>query len=946
MLHLSLLLTAAFAGVLDQPWRTVETEHFRLHYPAEAEAWALESAAQLEDIRARVSEEVGYAPDQVVDLVVMDPYTQANGFALPWINGPRMGVFASPPNADSILGNYRSWEEDLIVHEDAHLVHMMIPSRNPWVHFFVDRGLGAGPVTVKSGRWVFEGYATVVEGRLTGAGRPNGDGRALLLRQMAREGRMPAYWELDASEAWRGGSYAYLVGSAYLEWLELRQGEGSLRDLWSALSAHTQRDFDVAFEAVFGDWPDVLYARFVAELTRDALAIEAARPIQEGTIWQDLWGSTGAPTVSPDGERLAVVVRPEEGPSRLVVWGTGDNDEALEEWQEAVDEALAKDPEDVTPVMPEVLPREPEYERVRPDRGASEPRWTPDGRLLFATWMRAGDGRYVPDLVLWDPEGGERRVTKEASLHSADPHPDGARAIAVRQAWSASQLVWVDLESGEWTPITEPDINAVLDQPRISPDGATLAYLRNRDSWALVLRDLTSGEEREVDLPEGALIAQPAWAPDGSGLYASLGIGGFIEAWFLPVIGDGAPRQLTATRGGVAAPEPTPDGESLYFLSLDVEGRDLHKVSLAEPPPETTPFVVSPPVLRPPAPPPIDPPARAEVDAKPYRLGGLGVSPQVGAATSRGLGWVELGLRLGDVAGRTTLHLTGGFDGRNDQGLGGALAFRGLPVTVTLRGFTLSEERFNYDYNEPLSVLRSRMGAELDLDRTFTWASGDLSLLAGGWADQPRGGYLQPDAAVAGFGRAALDQTFWFSQVWAGFEAHAGGQYRALSEEGALLRAGGTLKGGFSPIGVEARYALDTSSGGYLSVGGLSRSLYAPGWTLDRLLVPGLGQGILVGDSHQSGGIALTAFETVELLAQRDYMTYSGGLTPDESDTVSHIALQVDTALPAQAIAKISGLNVQTGLACVAEAPYEGWRERACRQLDHYNLWLGVTWRP
>ena len=946
MLLLTFLATTAVAGTLDQPWRTVETEHFRLHYPIEAEAWALESAAQLEDIRARVAVEIGYAPDHVVDIVVMDPNTQSNGFALPWINGPRMGVYATPPNADSILGNYRSWEEDLIVHEDAHVVHMTIPSRNPWVHLFVDRAIGAGPVTMKSGRWVFEGYATVVEGRLTGLGRPNSDGRALWLRQMAREGRMPSYWELDGSQAWRGGSYAYIVGSAYLEWLELQQGEGALRDLWTALSAHKQRDFNESFMAVFGEAPDVLYSRFVAELARDALLIEAARPVQEGTIWQDLWGSTGAPTLSKDGEKLAAVVRPEIGPARLVVWSTGENEEPLAEWQEAVDAALEKDPEDITPVQPEVFPREPEHERVRPDRAASEPRWTPDDQLLFAAWFTAPDGRRVPDLVLWNPEGGERRVTRGGSLHSPDPHPDGARAIAVRQAWSASQLVWVDLEGGEWTAITEPDVNAVLDQPRISPDGSTLAYLRNVDGWALVLRDLASGAEREVALPEGGQVAQPAWAPDSSGLYASVGVGGFIEAWFLPATeGAGPARQLTSSRGGVAAPEPTPGGDALYYLSMDVEGRDLHRVSITEPAPETAPFVVSPPVLRPPRPPAIDPPTQVAVTPEPFRLGGLSASPMAGTAMGPGRIWADLGVRVGDVAGRNTLHLQGGFDDARSWGLSAAYATRALPVTLTVSGLLLNE---NFDGGD---FLRNRAIGELSLSRTFTGADTTLSLMGGGWVDAALPDSDGRPLLASGFLSGSLRQTRWLSQVWLGYELAGDiqyGQRKAAIDDSEwlplpLYRPSLTLEGGWWPVGVALH---GESTIGNARIGGLPTSLYPAGWAAgNQTFVPVLPVNYFVNSGHRAGSVAITAPGGVSLSARVDHGTVDEA-TYKSPRNVHHIALQSDTPVAAQPIAKISDLRLQAGVACVFDDYRTWWGDRECRELDDYRAWLGVSWRP
>src|SRR5690606_18521817 len=82
------------------PWRTVHTEHFRLHYPKRAEAWALLAGSELESIRARVSEAVGFEPTQVVDVLVLDPFRMANGFALPLTSGPRMALFATAPDSD------------------------------------------------------------------------------------------------------------------------------------------------------------------------------------------------------------------------------------------------------------------------------------------------------------------------------------------------------------------------------------------------------------------------------------------------------------------------------------------------------------------------------------------------------------------------------------------------------------------------------------------------------------------------------------------------------------------------------------------------------------------------------------------------------------------------------------------------------------------------------
>src|SRR5690606_15092965 len=223
--------------------------------------------------------------------------------------------------------------------------------------------------------------ATVLEARFTGWGRPVSDARAQLLRELARQGRLPTYGQLDGSDRFLGGTVAYLVGSAYLEWLEAR-GPGRLADVWARLTAKRTRSFDDAFAGVFGDRPAALYDRFVAETTHAALEIEAARPVEEGTLFLDLTWATGAPAVSPDGERLAAVVRSREDPPRLVVWSTSIDEEAEQERARDVEEMLRADPHDVAPVEPQAPPVKVLAEREHATRAPSEPRWTRDGKLL------------------------------------------------------------------------------------------------------------------------------------------------------------------------------------------------------------------------------------------------------------------------------------------------------------------------------------------------------------------------------------------------------------------------------------------------------------------------------------------------------------------------------------------------------------------------------------
>ena len=863
-------------------WRTVETTHFRVHYPREYEQWATRAAGRLESVRDEVSKEVGFAPPQVIDVLVMNPEAQANGVAWPFLDTPRMILFAEPPGPDEVIGAYGHWIDLLTVHETAHLVHMLRPSRNPFTRTIERFVLPLNPITLRAPRWVLEGYATVIEGRLTGAGRPSSTIRALILRRWAENGRLPTYGQLNSDRRFLGMSMAYLMGSAYLEWLEQRSGPDSLRNLWSRLTARHRRSFDEAFIGVFGERPERLYGQFVAELTASAIAIQRGGALHEGALFQETARATGDPAVSPDGKQLAIVIRNRDVPQKLVIWSTGPPEEEEKKYEEQVERILARDPEDVRAIRTKPLPRKAVHSLVMPDGGDIEgPRWMRDGKaILFAHRVRDAEGFLHFDLYRWDFET-LTRVTHLQDVRDADPLPDGRTAIAVRSRFGASQLVSVDLETGAVTPRTDASIDVVETHPRASPDGTRIARVAHRGGrWTLLVNNAA------VALPGDP--SSPEWISNEE-LVVTVFARGFAELYRVRV--DGTSTPVTRTSGGAFEPAPSPDGR-LFFMSLDPDGYVVRALDTLAPAPPLPPSDAA---LVPAIPPQPAVPTTfvaQPVTPRPYGIG----RQELGWVASTNVGpdqqAVELGVRLGDVAGRLDTLLIGslGRDG-GTEGLALASAWRGWPVEVHAHAFHADED-------EGLEVrgLWSRRFPQSRLTLEAGALSDDLVFANAAFSARQFRGATTFDEAL----RIDVDDD----------------HYRAIA---AVAYSAGSLR-------IAARYQRD--GGTAVTLGGLASSILPRSAYAHRILDPALPVAVASGDDYDGWriestvpGLPFTAFYQRHQLGDAR-LSLAGG--------------QFELHADPNPILKFPALDFTAGVAYVLDEPLKG----------ETQWWIGMRWRP
>ncbi|HEX3158215.1 MAG TPA: hypothetical protein VHQ45_06835 [Gemmatimonadaceae bacterium] len=749
--------TAATAQYLTRPeraWRSLSTAHFDVFFPAEMEEWTRDVASRLDAVHAGVDALVGFAPRQRITVLVEDPLNVSNGFALPFRDQPTIFLWPTPPDPTSLIANNRGWGELLAVHEYAHIAHLVRPSRNArqrliWRLLPVD----VGPIARRAPRWVTEGYATVIEGQLTGSGRPSSAGRAAVLRARALEGQLPTYAQLDASGTFQGGAMAYLAGSAFLEWLQAARGDSSLVSLWRRMTARQDRGFAAAFTGVYGASPDELYGRFSAELTGQALEAERrlrSEGLSTGRLVQHRGWSSGDPAVSADGALLALALRSRDLPSRVVVWRTSDSAETAAA-RRARERLMQRDPDDVPAVLERPLPKAAIATLHAVNGAAYEyPRFLPDGRqLLVSRSVPVGDGTARPDLFVWDRESGHvRRLTYGAGIRWADPSPDGRQAAAVRCTAGVCDLVRVDLASGAVTLLSAGSPAVAWFRPRWSPGGREIvASVQSAGRWRLAVVPADGGAPRMIGDGEWSRYGAD-WAPDGRSVVATSERGGIPHLARVDAA-TGAERPLTRTTGASLASDVGHDGTT-YFLELHARGHDVREVHADSVLAPGAPALLA---ALTPAVPPLAPPSAdsfATATLPPSELYGWGprrwrVLPGASASPE---GWTVslMAANLDPIARFTWLA---------QAGLGEPGAWRGGALSAAWRGLapTLSAEAF-WTEQRP-STLRDGDVVPTSLDAVYAgvhaFADASRSYARTSWraAAGASAGSVDPDAEGA-----------------------------------------------------------------------------------------------------------------------------------------------------------------------------------------------------
>ncbi len=548
-LALATLLAAsdAHAASFDPQltWRTIDTEHFRIHFHQGEEALGEEFTHLVERVHDEMSKEMDWTPKIKTDVVLVDRTDVANGFAstVPY---NMIVIYVTGPQEDSTLSFYEDWNDAIFTHEYTHILHMdTTEGIVRAARYVVGRIASTNDV---SPVWMIEGLATFQETRHTPAGRGRSPVADMIKRTAAVEDSFPPLGNMDGFQVrYPSGNLRYLFGQDLIQWITEHQGA----DVWTrwthTYGGHipfilpTEKAFGRRILPMYYEWREDFKARYAAQL-----APVEAEGIREGVLVSKDRASCNSPSFSPDNTRM--------------VWSCSDLKEGSQLWT-ADEEGQGA----------EVLLQ---------DYGAKTFTWRNDSKaLVYASTHTVNRFNTFSDIYLLDLTT-KSPVALTTAARARDPEfsPDGSRLMMVTNRSQNTQLEVMTVDRVR-RALTAREDHAQFATPRYSPDARSIAVSLweggRRDLWLYTpegapLRRLTADVATDRD---------PAWTPDGRYLLFSSDRTGIPNIFAIDAHTERL-YQVTNVRTGAARPAVSPDGLRLAYAQYSTDGWDIRLMAL------------------------------------------------------------------------------------------------------------------------------------------------------------------------------------------------------------------------------------------------------------------------------------------------------------------------------------------------------------------------------
>jgi hypothetical protein len=533
-------------------WRTLDTEHFSVHFAEHYRAQGRLAAEVAEAVYPRITEWLRWKPESRTHIVVVDSLDPANGLASP-LPFNFMGIVLSPPDAGELLQN-REWLELVLTHEFTHVVHMDKASGAPLA---LRRIFGRAPPyfivfpntlpNVWSPGWVKEGLAVYAESdRNKGWGRLGRSHFEGMMRAEVGRG-LVSLGEINADGRGFPHNRDYLYGGYFFLFLSERYGPQAIVDYVENYSGNF---FPYRIESntvtitgkpqgeLWREYEDWLRARFAA-----GTPLTGKRPDQGGEILARAFSLT-SPLLAPEGERWYVrgdgYTRP-----KLVRQARGGEAEPVR---------------DVEPLT----------------RLSVSPR----GELLLSKLEICSNYNYYYDLYRLDAKGALSRVSDCGRFRFAAPLDDG-RIVAIRVVNGEAEVVVLNREGALDRSLYRAAPGEAL--AGLAARGETAVVTSLRDGrWSLVELE---GGRASVLLADRAIKHSPRLGDSGNEIFFVADYGNVENVWSWRR-GERRLARWTEALNGVREISAPVAGEML-ITTIEADGDALRLQRLPDAPLET-----------------------------------------------------------------------------------------------------------------------------------------------------------------------------------------------------------------------------------------------------------------------------------------------------------------------------------------------------------------------